>query len=68
MQIHPMWADYPLVSTELQATLALIERQIKPDNTAVAQALVQLINAGGKLLRPAYCLLFSQFKPPTAKK
>lgn len=68
MQIHPMWADYPLVSTELQATLALIERQIKPDNTAVAQALVQLINAGGKLLRPAYCLLFSQFKPTDRQK
>ncbi|KRL45635.1 polyprenyl synthetase family protein [Lacticaseibacillus manihotivorans] len=61
MLIHPMWADYPEVASELTATLQLIQQEIKPQNTKVADALVEMINAGGKLLRPAYCLLFSQF-------
>lgn len=68
MQIHPMWADYPLLAPQLAATLTLIEKQIKPANSAVASALVELINAGGKLLRPAYCLLFAQFKPADPDK
>ncbi len=63
MKIHPMWADYPTLASELSATLDLISTQIQPKNSAVADALIEMINAGGKLLRPAYCLLFSQFKP-----
>ena len=61
MKIHPMWADYPALADELEATLDLISTQIQPQNSAVATALIEMINAGGKLLRPAYCLLFSQF-------
>ncbi|WP_407891824.1 polyprenyl synthetase family protein [Lacticaseibacillus sp. N501-2] len=61
MLIHPMWADYPEVASELTDTLQLIQQEIKPQNTKVADALIDMINAGGKLLRPAYCLLFSQF-------
>ncbi|MFD1486201.1 polyprenyl synthetase family protein [Lacticaseibacillus baoqingensis] len=63
MKIHPMWADYPELAKDLTATLDLIESQIRPQNTAVAKALVAMISAGGKLLRPAYCLLFSEFQP-----
>ncbi|WP_203623797.1 MULTISPECIES: polyprenyl synthetase family protein [unclassified Lacticaseibacillus] len=61
MKIHAMWQDYPALAPDLTATLDLIDQNIHPDNPAVAKALVQMINAGGKLLRPAYCLLFSQF-------
>ncbi|WP_225048101.1 polyprenyl synthetase family protein [Lacticaseibacillus kribbianus] len=68
MKIHPMWADYPTLAPELTATLDLIEGQIKPQNQPVAEALLSMINAGGKLLRPAYCLLFSQFKQVDRKK
>ncbi|WP_262315683.1 polyprenyl synthetase family protein [Lacticaseibacillus parakribbianus] len=68
MKIHPMWAAYPTLAPELTATLDLIESQIQPQNQPVATALLSMINAGGKLLRPAYCLLFSQFKPVDRKK
>ncbi len=68
MQIHPMWATYPDLQPELQATLELIQQQIKTDNQPVNAAILDLINAGGKLLRPAYCLLFSQFKPTDRSK
>ncbi|MFD1431163.1 polyprenyl synthetase family protein [Lacticaseibacillus yichunensis] len=68
MQIHPMWADYPTLAPELVATLDLIETKIAPDSVPVKEALLQMINAGGKLLRPAYCLLFSQFKETDREK
>ncbi|WP_125705160.1 polyprenyl synthetase family protein [Lacticaseibacillus daqingensis] len=68
MQIHPMWTDYPALAPELDETLALIATNIHPNNQPVADALLAMINAGGKLLRPAYCLLFSQFKPVDRKK
>ncbi|WP_179395864.1 polyprenyl synthetase family protein [Lacticaseibacillus absianus] len=68
MQIHPMWADYPALAPELEATLGLIETNIHPNNQPVADALLAMINAGGKLLRPAYCLLFAQFKPVDRQK
>lgn len=68
MKIHTMWQDYPTLEKELAATLDLIDQHIHPDNPAVAKALVQMINAGGKLLRPAYCLLFSQFRQVDRQK
>ncbi|GAB6091807.1 polyprenyl synthetase family protein [Furfurilactobacillus curtus] len=61
MKIHPMWHEYPIVANELTQVLNLIEKNITTDNRPVADAILDLINAGGKLLRPAYCLLFSQF-------
>lgn len=63
MKIHPMWEAYPELQSELTQTLTLIADSIHPNNQAVADALITMINAGGKLLRPAYCLLFSQFNP-----
>lgn len=68
MKIHAMWQDYPTLAPELSATLDLIDQNIHPDNPAVAKALVQMINGGGKLLRPAYCLLFSQFHAADRQK
>lgn len=66
--LHPMWQDYPELAPELTATLALINEQIKPQSQPVAEALITMINSGGKLLRPAYCLLFAQFKPVEREK
>ena len=68
MKIHPLWAAYPTLAPELSATLQLIEDEVHPDNKPVAEALVRMINSGGKLLRPAYCLLFSQFKTVDRQK
>lgn len=68
MKIHPMWAAYPTLAPELSATLQLIEDEVHPDNKPVTEALVRMINSGGKLLRPAYCLLFSQFKTVDRQK
>lgn len=61
MKLHPMWQNYPELSGELSATLELMEGSIKLKNKPVQKALLDMIRSGGKLLRPAYQLLFSQF-------
>lgn len=63
MKIHPMWKEYPQLQPELSQTLTLMEKSIQLKNKPVQQAILDMIQAGGKLLRPAYQLLFSQFGP-----
>ncbi len=61
MNIHPMWETFPTLKKELSQTLDLMEKNIVIKNPEVQQAVLDMIHAGGKLLRPAYQLLFSQF-------
>lgn len=68
MKIHPMWHEYPTLAPELASALTLIEKQITTNNTPVAKAIMEMINGGGKLLRPAYCLLFSRFQDTDREK
>ncbi|ANK59086.1 MULTISPECIES: polyprenyl synthetase family protein [Loigolactobacillus] len=67
-KINPMWQQYPELVPNLTAVLALMKKHIHTDDRAVTEAILDMINSGGKLLRPAYCLLFSQFKPVDDKK
>lgn len=61
MKIHPLWEDYPSLKTELEHTLNLMETSISLTNKEVENAILEMIHSGGKLLRPAYLFLFSQF-------
>ncbi len=63
MKLHPMWEKYPQLQPELTQTLTLMENTIQLKNKPVQEAILAMIQAGGKLLRPAYQLLFSQFGP-----
>ena len=63
MKLHPMWGNYPALSKELTETLKRMEETVRLKNKPVEQAIKETIHAGGKLLRPAYQLLFSQFGP-----
>lgn len=67
-KVHAMWQNYPEIETELAQSLALIEDNIHTKNQAVTDAILKMISAGGKLLRPAYCLLFSQFNAVDRQK
>jgi len=60
MKIHPMWKDYPQLQSELTQILTLMEDSIQLKNKPVEKAILRMIQAGGKLLRPAYQLLFAQ--------
>lgn len=61
MNIHPLWNDYPSLKKDLQTTLDVMRRSINLANKDVEEAIIEMIRSGGKLLRPAYLLLFSQF-------
>jgi heptaprenyl diphosphate synthase len=61
MKIHSMWHSYPELAKELGTTLQLMEKSIQLQNKEVHSAVLQMIHSGGKLLRPAYQLLFSHF-------
>ncbi|MDT2757496.1 polyprenyl synthetase family protein [Enterococcus asini] len=63
MKLHPLWQEYPTLQGELSETLALMEKTVKLKNKPVEKAVLDMIHAGGKLLRPAYQLLFSRFGP-----
>ncbi|MGC6770363.1 polyprenyl synthetase family protein [Enterococcus sp. LJL128] len=63
MNIHQMWKPYPQLANELELTLRAMEKGIQIKNKDVEQAILKMIHSGGKLLRPAYQLLFSQFGP-----
>lgn len=66
--LHKMWQTYPQLQFELKQTLNLIDQQINTQNPEVTEAIIEMMNAGGKLLRPAYCLLFSQYQKTDRKK
>lgn len=68
MKIHPMWKDYPWIQSELEACISLIEQNITIKNKVVQQKVVQLLSSGGKMLRPAFSLMFSQYKNETEPK
>ncbi len=68
MKLHPMWKNYPSLQPELQQTIRLMEDSIHLKNKPVQEAILAMIHAGGKLLRPAYQLLFSQFGPEQDRK
>ncbi|MEI5993891.1 polyprenyl synthetase family protein [Candidatus Enterococcus mansonii] len=61
MNVHPMWGKYPELAKELSSTLKLMENSVNLKNKEVENAVMSMIHSGGKLLRPAYQLLFSQF-------
>lgn len=68
MKLHPIWNDYPTLRNELTDTLQLMETAVKLKNKPVEQAILAMIHSGGKLLRPAYQLLFAQFGPEQDRK
>lgn len=61
MKLHPMWKNYPVLQADLKKTIALMEKSLQLKNKHVQQAILEMIHSGGKLLRPAYQLLFSEF-------
>lgn len=58
--MNDFWKQFPDVYDQLDQTSDLIKKQFKLRNKEIEEALFELTNAGGKLLRPAFFFLFSQ--------
>ncbi|MBO0436655.1 polyprenyl synthetase family protein [Vagococcus fluvialis] len=61
MAVHPLWEKYPTIQNDLIETKKVMDKSVKIRNKDITQALQMFFEAGGKLLRPAYFLLFSKF-------
>lgn len=54
------WNDYPTIQNKLQTVCSLIEEQLQVRNKEIQDTLIDLANSGGKYLRPAYFLFFTE--------
>lgn len=61
MPIHPMWEPFPEIKHDLAETYDVIEKKVRIRNKDIQQTINDLLHSGGKLLRPAYFILFSRF-------
>lgn len=55
----PYWNNYPIIQNRLQTVCTVICTKVKIRNAEVQTALTDFSTSGGKLLRPAFFLLFS---------
>lgn len=68
MAIHPLWDKYPNMQEQLLETQKVMTKSVNIRNKEMTEALQLFFEAGGKLLRPAYFLLFTGFgHVPTTK-
>ena len=58
---NSIWADYPRLSKQLTKVQKLMKGQIGIKNESIKSAIFDIFDAGGKMLRPAYLLLFADF-------
>lgn len=68
MNIHPMWDNFPSIKKDLKKTLELMSSSIDLPNKEIEKTILELFHSGGKLLRPAYLLLFAELGKKTDKK
>ena len=57
MTIHPMWDSYPEIKQDLTDVLQVIDTNITLRDKKARKTILDLLHAGGKLLRPAFFLL-----------
>ncbi|WNZ88483.1 polyprenyl synthetase family protein [Streptococcus iniae] len=55
------WSNYPEIENHLNQVSSLIEERVQLDHPQIEAAIKKMTRAGGKYLRPAFFLLFSQF-------
>lgn len=70
LKTHPMWNNFPNIQALLLECLELIIEKTSIENKEIEKTVTELVANQGKLLRPAYFLLFSRLgnAPPEAHK
>lgn len=56
-----MWLQYPELHKELQAVVYIMKENTKCKDKKIENSILELINSGGKMLRPAFTLISSRF-------
>jgi len=60
MNMHPMWEQYPDIKRDLIDVLTVIDKNITIKDKQARKTVIDLLHAGGKLLRPAFFILMAQ--------
>lgn len=55
------WSEYPVIDKEIEAVKELISKNAKCKDKVIENSIVELLNSGGKMLRPAFTILASKF-------
>lgn len=56
-----IWNNYPELKGELTLVLDLMKKNVKCKDKKIENSIVELIESGGKLLRPAFVIIGSKF-------
>lgn len=56
-----IWNKYPDIKQELVGVLDLMKKNVKCKDKKIENSIIELIESGGKLLRPAFVLIGSKF-------
>lgn len=56
-----IWNNYPEIRQELIEVLNLMKKNVKCKDKKIEKSIMELIESGGKLLRPAFVLIGSKF-------
>lgn len=62
------WTDYPVIMNELADVKELIKKNIKSRERYLEESIYPMIDAGGKMLRPAFLLIAAKFGEYDSKK
>lgn len=55
------WNEYPVMKSDLEEVTKIMKKSIKCREKLVENAILELINSGGKLLRPAFLIIAARF-------
>lgn len=55
------WSEYPVIDKEIEAVKELISKNAKCKDKIIENSIIELLNSGGKMLRPAFTILASKF-------
>ncbi|WP_291653896.1 polyprenyl synthetase family protein [Clostridium sp.] len=63
-----IWNNYPEIKQELVGVLDLMKKNVKCKDKKIENSIIELIESGGKLLRPAFVLIGSKFGSADTEK
>ena len=66
--VHPMWMEYPELHEELKQVKAMMHASITIENKQIREAIWAVLESGGKMVRPAYLILFSMWNENRSKE
>jgi heptaprenyl diphosphate synthase len=55
------WQEYPTIQKDLESVVGIMKKEVKCQEKSIESSLLELIESGGKLLRPAFLLLSGGF-------